>query len=387
METRRVYVDYNATTPVDPEVLAVMRPWLETSFGNPSSIHFAGREAHSAIDRARVAVAALLNASASEVVFTSGGTEADCLALFGVLRAVSAPRRHLVVSAVEHPAVLRAAEELEREGVEVTRVAVDRDGAVDLDRLEAALRPETALVSVMLANNETGALEPVQEVVWRAKARGILVHCDAVQAVGRIPVDVQRLGVDLLSLSGHKIGAPKGVGALYIRRKVDVAPQLVGGGQEWGRRGGTENVPGIVALGAAAEIARRDLVTLPGRLAALRNRLEGEILARIAGVRVNTPSRRLCNTLSITLDGVEGQSMLFHLDLAGIAASTGSACASGSQAPSHVLLAMGRSPEEAQASLRFSFGRQSTDADVDAVVEALPGIVARVREIAGRGAA
>jgi cysteine desulfurase len=385
MSRRRVYVDYNATSPVDPEVREAMLPWLEGSFGNPSSIHWAGREARTAVDRARTQVARLLGCAPSEVVFTSGGSEADALALCGVLRASKAPSRHLVVSAIEHPAVLRAAEALEREGVALSRVGVGRDGLADPDRFEAALREDTVLASLMLANNETGAIQPVAEVARRAWARGVLLHSDAVQAVGRIAVDVRALGVDLLSLSGHKIGAPKGVGALYVRRGVALAPLVHGGSQERGRRAGTENVAGIVGLGAAAEIAARDLATVPARIEAMRNRLEREIVARIPGVRVNAPERRTCNTLSLTIEGVEGEAVLLNLDLEGIAASSGSACSSGTMAPSHVLLAMGLSAEEAQGSLRFSLGRQSVEEDVDAVVAGLPPIVERLRGLSREG--
>jgi cysteine desulfurase len=387
MAARRVYMDHNATTPVAPEVLAAIRPWLEESFGNASSIHWAGRAARAAVDGARAQVARLLRAVPSEVVFTSGGTEADNLALLGAVRAArrGAEPPHLVVSAIEHPAVLGAAEALEREGAALTKVGVDRSGLVDPDRVEAALRPSTVLVSVMLANNETGALQPVAEIARRVRARGALVHCDAVQGVGRVPVDVRALGVDLLSLSGHKMGAPQGVGALWVRRGVALAPLVRGGGQERGRRPGTENTAGIVGLGAAAELALREQEPLAARLTVLRDRLERELCARIEGLAVNAPGPRVGNTLSLTLSGIEGEAALLNLDLEGIAASSGSACASGTMAPSHVLLAMGLRAEDAQGSLRFSLGRGSTDADVDAVVEALPPIVARLRALGREG--
>jgi cysteine desulfurase len=379
MPARRIYIDHNATTPVAPEVFAAVRPWLEGGFGNASSVHFAGREARTAVDRARTQVAKLLGAVPSEIVFTSGGSEADSLALLGVARLSSSSRRHVVVTAIEHPAVLRAADVLEREGVQVTRVPVGREGAVDPGRVAAALTAETVLVSVMLANNETGAVQPVAEIARSARERGILVHCDAVQAIGKMPVDVRALGVDLLSLSGHKFGAPQGVGALFVRRGVNVAPLILGGSQERGRRAGTENVAGVVGLGAAAELAQGELAFAPARLMALRDRLQRSLCERIADLRVNAASERLCNTLSLTLPGVEGEALLLNLDLEGIAASSGAACASGTMRPSHVLLAMGLSAEEAQGSLRLSLGRVSTEEDVDAVAEVLPPIVERLR--------
>jgi cysteine desulfurase len=359
MPARRIYLDYNATSPLDPRVLEAMRPWLEGKFGNPSSIHWAGREARAAVDRARGQVAKLLGAAPSEIVFTSGGTEADNLALRGVVRAARAIAPHLVVSAIEHPAVSEAAQALQEEGVALSRVGVGREGRIDPDRLEAALRPETLLVSVILAQNETGALQPVAEIARRSRERGILVHTDAVQAAGRLPLRVADLGVDLLSLSGHKIGAPQGVGALYVRRGVRLEPIHRGGGQERGRRSGTENVAGIVGLGAAAELAEAELGVVPARVQALRDRLERELCAAIPGLRVNSPGERLCNTLSLLIDAVEGEALLLALDLEGIAASSGSACSSGTMRPSPVLLAMGLTPEEAHGSLRLSLGRES----------------------------
>jgi cysteine desulfurase len=384
MPARRTYLDYNATSPLDPRVLEAMRPWLEGRFGNPSSIHWAGREARAAVDRARGQVAKLLGAAPSEVVFTSGGTEADNLALWGVVRAAQASTPHLVVSAIEHPAVIGAAAALEEDGVAVSRVGVGREGVVDPDRLEAALRPETLLVSVMLAQNETGAVQPVAEIARRCRERGILVHTDAVQAAGRLPLPVAGLGVDLLSLSGHKMGAPQGVGALYVRRGVRLSPLHQGGAQERGRRSGTENVAGIVGLGAAADLAVAELALVPARVGALRDRLERELLAAIPDIHVNSPGDRLCNTLSLIINGVEGEALLLNLDLEGIAASSGSACSSGTMKPSPVLLAMGLTPQEAHGSLRLSLGRESAEADVEAVVAALPPIVTRLRGLSSR---
>lgn len=385
----RRYFDHNASTPVRPEVRERVLPWLGGLFGNASSVHWAGRQARLAIDDARAEVARALGAAPSELIFTAGGSEADMLALSGVLRASPAAQpRHLVVSAVEHPAVLRTAEALEREGVEVTRVPPNAEGVVSADAVLAAVRPDTRLISLMLANNETGALQPVAEVARRAHERGLLVHTDAVQALGRVPVRVGELGVDLLSLSGHKLGALQGVGALYARRGVALAPLLLGGGQERGRRAGTENVPGIVSLGVAVTLAASELPTMAPRLGVLRDQLEVLLCAALPDARINARGAvRLSNTTSLTVPGVEGEALLLSLDLEGYACSSASACASGTATPSHVLAAMGLSAAEARGTLRLSLGAQTTLADVEGLVEALRRIVARLRSLEGPRAA
>ncbi len=383
---RTVYLDHNATTPVHPSVVEAMLPFLRESFGNASSHHFAGRPARQAVGRAREAVAALVGADPSEVVFTSGATESDNLALKGV--ADLHPGCHVVTTAVEHSAVLATCGALERRGHQVTRLGVDRRGALDLAALEAALTPDTRLVSVMLANNETGVLFPVAEVARVCAARGIVVHCDATQAVGKVAIDARAAGIDLLSLSAHKLNGPKGVGALVVRRGVRLAPQQTGGSQERGRRGGTENVPGIAGLGEAARLAAVRLAAdEPGRVAALRDRLEARIVEVVPQTEVNGGgSPRLPNTLNLAFRGVDGEGVLLALDLAGIAASSGSACAAGSVDPSHVLLAMGLPREAAQGSVRLSLGYETTPADVDYVAETLPPIVERLRALAPAGA-
>ncbi|HEX7126656.1 MAG TPA: cysteine desulfurase NifS [Thermodesulfobacteriota bacterium] len=384
---RAVYLDHNATTPVDPSVVAAMLPFFGEAFGNASSHHFAGRPARQAVNRAREAVAALVGADPVEVIFTSGATESDNLALRGI--AEREPGCHIVTTAVEHSAVLATCDALERRGHRVTRLGVDRTGALDLGALEAAITDDTRVVSVMLANNETGVLFPVAEVARICRARGVLFHCDATQAVGKVPVDMRTIGIDLLSLSGHKLNGPKGIGALIVRRGVRLPAQQTGGSQEGGRRGGTENVPGIVGLGAAAELAARRLAEgAPARVAALRDRLEARLLEMVPRSEVNgAGSPRLPNTLNCTFHGVDGEGVLLALDLEGVAASSGSACAAGSIDPSHVLLAMGLTREAAQGSVRLSLGYGTTDEDVDYVAQVLPAIVERLRALAPAGAA
>jgi len=380
---RLVYLDHNATTPVDPRVLDAMLPFFRDAWGNASSLHAAGRPARRAVEAAREAVARLVGAAdPAEVVFTSGATESDNLALRGV--ADLDPGCHVVTTAVEHPAVLATCDALEARGHRVTRLGVDRDGRLDLRALEAAIGPDTRLVSVMFANNETGVVFPVGEVGRLCRARGVLFHCDATQAVGKLPVDMTAAGIDLLSLSGHKLGGPKGVGALVVRRGVRLRPQQTGGHQERGRRGGTENVPGVVGLGEAARLAAERLAAAaPAGVAALRDRLEAGILGAVPRVEVNgAGAERLPNTTNLTLHGVDGEGLLLALDLEGIAASSGSACAAGSLDPSHVLLAMGLPREAVQASLRLSLGFGTTGEDVDRVLEALPGAVERLRAMA-----
>lgn len=379
-----VYLDYNATTPPAPEVVAAVTRALTDEFGNASSIHVFGQRAKTALDEARLELARLLNADPSEIVFTGGGTESDNLALRGVMEALDGTaRRRLIVSAVEHEAVINTARALARRGGELATLPVSRDGAVSAADLAACLGPDVALVSVMLANNETGVLQPVEEIARLAHQHGALVHTDAVQAVGKVPVDVKALGVDLLSLTGHKFCGPKGVGALWVRRGTQLANTMTGGRQERNRRAGTENVPSIVGLGVAATLARTRLATDAPRIGALRDRLESGILERVPGVAVNGGgAARVPNTTNLSFERVEAESLLIALDLDGIAVSTGSACSSGTLEPSHVLRAMGLPPRRVQGSLRFSLGLGTTEAEIDRVLDVLPGLVERVRRVA-----
>lgn len=380
----RVYLDHAATTPVHPEVAEAMARCLAETFGNPSSIHGFGREARKAVEQAREQVAALIGARSQEIVFTSGGTEADNLAILGAARARRDRGSHLITSAVEHHAVLHACDHLaKREGFRVTVLPVDRAGRVDPDDLRRAMTPETVLVSIMLANNEVGTIQPVRELAAVAREGGALFHTDAVQGAGQIPVNVDELGVDLLSLSAHKFYGPKGVGALYVRRGTRLAPLMHGGGQERRLRPGTQNVPGIVGLGRAAELAGREMEERVRHAQRLRDRLQAGLLERIPDVAVNGhPERRLPGILNVSIRGLEGESILLNLDLKGIAASSGSACAAGSTEPSHVLRAMGLEPALLHGALRFGFGRGNTEEDVDRVLAILPGIVERLRSMA-----
>jgi cysteine desulfurase len=380
-----IYLDHHASTPLDPAALEAMLPWLRHG-ANPSSIHAAGRSARRAIEEAREEVASLLGASRGEIVFTSGGTESDNLAVRGAARAARAAhasRREIAITGAEHPAVREAACGLEREGFTVLELPVDADG---LPRPGAAdsLTGRLALLSLILANNETGAIDDAVPVIARrARELGAIVHTDAVQAVGRIPVDARALDVDLLSLSAHKLGGPKGTGALYVRKGTRLVPLVAGGGQEKGRRSGTENVAGIVGLAAAFRAACARLAAESERLARLRDGFEGELLRRVPGVRFNATSspatRRLPTASSVVFPGVEGETLLMALDLEGIAASTGSACAAGTTAPSRVLLACGLPREDVLATLRFSFGLTTSEADVARVLDVLPPLVARAR--------
>lgn len=385
-----VYLDYNATTPVEACVLEAMLPYLGDAFGNASSIHSAGQHARAAVDRARESVAALLGAKPAEVVFTSGGTEADNLAILGAVEASSPPRvaggaarrRHVITTAIEHPAVLNACQSLERRGVEVTYVGVGPNGIVDAEDTRRALRPETVLISVMHANNEIGTIQPVEEIGRIAAEAHVCFHCDAVQSAGKLPIDVARLNVDLLSISAHKIYGPKGVGALYVRSGTPLEPQLFGGHHERDRRPGTENVAGIVGLGKAAELAQAGPGKEGGEIASLRDRLEESLLNTIRSARVNGDRRRrVSNTASITLTGARGEALLIALDLEGIACSTGAACSSGSVEPSHVLTAMGLSDEEARSTLRFSLGRGTTPEEIDFAIATIPRVVERIRAL------
>ena len=377
---RRIYLDHAATTPVDPRVLEEMLPYLADRFGNPSSIHWFGRETRGALDRARAEVARLLGAAdPSEIVFTGGGSEADNLAVKGIAHALRGRGGHLITSSVEHHAVYDAVGHLAREGYRVTYLPVDAAGLVDPDDLRAAIGGDTILVSIMHANNEVGTIEPIEELAAIARERGVLFHTDAVQTVGAVPVDVRGLGVDLLSLSAHKFYGPKGVGALYVRQGVRPTPLVHGGAQERNRRAGTENVAGIVGLAAALRLAVAELPQRR-RLAGLRDRLIDGVLGRIEHARLNGHrTRRLPGNANFSFEFVEGESLLLNLDLVGVAASSGSACTSGSLEPSHVLLGMGLCHEIAHGSLRLTLGRENTEEDVDYVLSVLPGIVGKLR--------
>jgi len=375
----RIYFDHNATTPVRPEVAAMMARVLSEDFGNPSSVHAFGQRAKAVLDDARTAVAALIDASPDDIVFTSGGTESDNVAIRGVAAAAGENRRHLITSSIEHEAVLNTARALEAQGWRVTVLPVDRSGVLSPDALRDAITPDTALVSVMHANNEVGTIQPIAELAAIARDAGALMHCDAVQSAGKIPVSVGTLGVDLLTISGHKFNGPKGTGALWIRRGVRLLPLLTGGRHERNRRAGTENVPGLAGFGVAAARAHAHLGTTSA-VAELRDRLESGILAGVTGATVNgDPSRRVPNTTNISFDGIEAESLLIALDLDGIAVSTGSACSSGTMEPSHVLKAMGLPRERTRNSLRFSLGLGNTPAEVDHVIDRLPALVTRLR--------
>ena len=384
----RIYLDANATTPLLPEVVEAMRPFWSESFGNPSSAHQSGQRTRSAVEHARAAVARLLNATPKELVFTSGGTESDNLALSGVLQPYLDAKEpvHLITTSIEHHAVLYTAESLERRGIEVTYLAPTRDGIIDPAALEAALKPHTKLVSVMLANNETGAVQPVGKLARIAKAHGALVHTDAVQAAAKLPLDLsgEFKNVDLLSLSGHKMYAPQGTGVLFVRKGVQLTPLFHGGPHERQRRAGTENVPGIVGLGRAAELAHEWLNSPvdADNLTTLRNRLEQGLLATIPDTRVNADAApRVPNTTNLRIAGIDAEALLIALDIQGVAASFGAACQSGATEPSHVLLAMGISPAEARSSLRLSLSRLTTAEEIDRALEIIPAAVARLRSV------
>jgi cysteine desulfurase len=379
---RRVYLDNNATTPLLPEVFEAMRPYFGEHFGNASSIHHHGQETRAAVEDAREAVAKLLGCRASEIVFTSGGTESDNLAIAGLV----ASGDHVITSSIEHHAVLHTCKHLEEIGCEVTTVPVDGRGLVDPADVRRALRPKTKLISVMMANNETGVLQPVEEIGKIAAEAGVSFHTDAVQAACKVPVDVTRIGCHALSISGHKIHAPQGVGALYVKKGTRVHPLFYGGRHERSRRAGTENVPGIVALGKAAELAKESFVRGDdSKMAALRDRLEQGILAQVEEAGVNGGgASRVPNTTNLHFDHIEGEALVIALDLKGLAVSTGAACSSGAIEPSHVLLAMGLRPDRARASVRFSLGKQTTEDDIDFALALVPETVARLRAISPR---
>ena len=381
-----IYLDYNSTTPADRAVLDAMLPYFADKFGNASSIHSSGQRGRSAVDAARDSVAALIGAKTAEIVFTSGGTEADNLALFGSLAASNHSGKHIITTAIEHHAVLNAAQALEKQGIDVTYVPVGASGIVDPQDVRRALRPETILISVMHANNELGTIQPIEEIGRIAAEADVYFHCDAVQSAGKMPLDVNRLGVDLLSISAHKIYGPKGVGALYVRAGTPLEPQFHGGHHERDRRPGTENVPGIVGFGKAAELARVRLSTDSARIQSLRDRLEEMLLNSIASVRVNGDrSRRVPNTTNLAFTAAGGEALVIALDLQGVACATGAACSSGAVEPSHVLLAIGLSPDEARSSLRFSLGRTTTVAEIDRAADIIPPTVERLRALSPRG--
>jgi cysteine desulfurase len=384
----RIYFDHNATTPVDPTVGETIVRVMTEEFGNASSVHHFGQRAKAVLDDARSSVAALLGAEPSEIVFTSGGTESDNFALRGVAEALEPTgRRHLIASSIEHEAVLVTLRALARRGWRTSLLPVDASGIVKPDALAEALTDDTAIVSVMHANNEIGTIQPIAELARLAHARGALFHTDAVQSIGKIPVDVRALGVDLLSLSAHKFNGPKGAGALWIKRGARVTAILTGGKHERSRRAGTENVPAIAGLGVAARLATKKVTTDAPRLAALRNRLEDAILERVPGTAINGDREpRVPNTSNISFEAVEAESLLIALDLEGIAVSTGSACSSGTLEPSHVLRAMGLPSPRTQNSIRLSLGAGNTDAEVDFVVSKLPAIVEKLRSLTGAGA-
>jgi cysteine desulfurase len=376
---RRIYLDNNATTPVLPEVLEAMRPYFGEHFGNASSIHHHGQETRAAVERARDSVATLLGSRAAEVVFTSGGTEGDNLAIAGL----TAAGDHVITSSIEHHAVLHACKHLEETGCDVTYVPVDGRGLVDPDDVRRALRPSTKLISIMMGNNETGVLQPLEEIGKVAAEADVYFHTDAVQAAGKVPIDVKRIGCDALSISGHKMHAPQGVGALFVRKGTRLQPLFYGGRHERSRRAGTENVPGIVALGRAAELAMQGFERGDEqKMLALRDRLQQGILAQVEEAGVNGDgAARVPNTVNIYFDHIEGEAMVISLDLKGLAVSTGAACSSGAIEPSYVLLAMGLRADRARASVRFSLGKQNTAEDIDLALALVPETVARLREL------
>ena len=377
---RRIYLDHAATTPTHPEVVKAMLAFFSDAFGNPSSIYSYGQEGKGAVEEARTKVAELIGARSEEIVFTSGGTEADNFALKGVAYANEHKGNHIIASSIEHHAVLETCKFLERSGFKITCLPVDKYGLVDPGDVKKAITNKTTIISVMHANNEVGTIEPVEEIGRIAGEAGICFHTDAVQTVGHLPVNVDKLGVDLLSVSGHKLYGPKGVGALFVRKGTRLVPLMHGGEHEKRRRAGTENVPAIVGLGKAAELARQGIGKEAERLTHLRDKLTKGLAGKIDYIRLNGhPTRRLPNNVNVSIDFVEGESMILNLDLEGICASTGSACSSASLEPSHVLLALGIPPEQAHGSIRFTLGRENTEADVDRVLEVLPGIVAKLR--------
>jgi cysteine desulfurase len=377
---RKVYFDHNATTPVHPAAAAYVKAFFGDLLGNPSSLHWAGREARTYLDEARTQVARMIKASPSEIVFTSGATEADNQAVMGVAHAMSGRGNHIITTRVEHPAVLNTCAFLEGKGYSVTYLDVDGHGIVDPGDVRRAIRKDTILISVMHANNETGTLLPIKEIGRFARDAGVIFHSDMVQGMGKIDIDVGDLNVDLGAFSGHKVYAPKGVGALYVRKGVEIENLIHGGHQEMGRRGGTENMIGIAAFGKACEAAMDDMAEQRSTMEFLRTRLLEGLISRIEHVRLNgDQTRRLPNTLNLSFEFVEGESLLIGLDLAGIAVSSGSACSSGSTEPSHVLLAMGIEPRVCQSAIRMSLGRENTEEDIEYALQVIPEVVGRLR--------
>src|SRR6476646_491872 len=390
---RRVYLDNNATTPVLPEVFDAMRTFYTEQFGNASSIHHYGQHARAAVERARASVAALLNARPAEIVFTSGGTEADNLGIFGLVQRGD----HVITSTIEHSAVMNSCKRLEQMGCEVTYVPVGASGEIYAGNVEAAVRPNTRLISIMMANNETGVIQPVEAIGKIAQEVDVFFHTDAVQAAGKVPIDVQKIACDALSISGHKIHAPQGTGVLYIKKGTLIQPQIYGGSHERQRRAGTENLPGIVGLGKAAEMSKHWLLSPsaptsgvdeapasggPAEMAAMRDRLQDAILSAMEDVGVNgLGAPRVPNTTNLWFDHIEGEALVIALDLKGLAVSSGAACSSGAIEPSHVLLAMGLPHQRARASIRVSLGKQTTNEDIDFAIKVMPETVARLREI------
>lgn len=385
---KRIYFDHSATTPVDSEVAALMMEYMTEKFGNPSSIHSFGREVKKAVDEARQQVASLLNADPSEIFFTSGGTEADNLALKGVAFANRKKGNHIITTCIEHHAILHTCEYLEKNGFKVTYLPVDENAMVRIEDLKKAITEDTILISVMFANNEVGTIQPIKEIGQIAHEKGIYFHTDAVQAAGNYPIDVKEYNIDLLTLSAHKFHGPKGIGALYVRRGVRINAVQHGGGQERSLRAGTENVPGIVGLGKAAEIAKRDMPKKLTHITALRDKLIKGIMEKIPDIKLNGhPTQRMPGSVNFSFLYVEGESLLLNLDLKGIAASSGSACTSGSLDPSHVLLAMGLTHEVAHGSLRITLGRANTEDDIEYCLTVLPEIVERLRSMSPLNAA
>jgi len=383
MTSERIYLDYAATTPVHEDVLAAMLPYFSTLGYNPSSVHAEGRRAKAALDDARDRVARALGASRKEITFTGGGTEADNQAILGVARTMRERGRHLVSTAIEHHAVLHALDSLAADGYDVTLLPVDERGVVDPAAFAAALRPDTILASVMYANNEIGVVQPVSELAAIARAHGVLFHTDAVQAPGWLPLDVDELGVDLLSLSAHKFYGPKGVGVLYAREGIPVPPLIHGGGQEFGRRSGTENLAGIVGLARALEAAVAEQPRRAARAEAFRNRLEASLLENVPDIRINgAGARRLPNNLNLSIGGVDSEALLVRFDLEGLAVSAGSACTSGVLEPSHVIEALGIQPRWHQGVVRFSLGAATTAEEIDRVIDLVPGLIAELRSVA-----
>jgi cysteine desulfurase len=379
---KRIYFDHNATTPLAPEVLAAMMPYLTAEYGNASSIHAYGQNARGAVEQARSSVAALVGAPAADIMFTSGGTESNNHAILGAVATVPGETKHVITSAIEHVAVLDPCRALAKCGIDLTVLPVDREGLVNPEDVRNAIRPETVLITLMLANNEIGTMEPIEEIGKITAEKGIVFHTDAVQAAGKIPIDVDKLGVDLLSISAHKFCGPKGVGALYIRKGTQLAPLMYGGHSERDRRPGTEDVAAIAGMGKAAELALRGLRIESERVGSLRDRLERGLLDRVPHSWVNgARAPRVPNTSNLTFPFIEGESMVIALDLKGIACSTGAACSSGAVEPSHVLMALGLAPEDARATLRLSLGHQTTEDEIDFALAAIPPVIERLRRL------